>query len=559
MFGPASTLSIVGGALLVIFGSLWPFLWISSFFDKRKIPTPEEARAAGSRPLISILAPARNEETVVDQMVIQMLEQTYDNWELFVIANNCTDTTADVARAAAGGDPRVVVYECKFDNGTKADALNRVLPKVNGEIVIQFDTDNTIEPHYLEEVTAAFADPDIHAVQTQIRAGNQREGLLAMLQDIEFLVYSEVFNRGRQAIGLGSSIGGTGFAVRTHIVREMGGWSRDLVEDFELHMRLVEKGIRVTYMRRVSVFDEKPLTWGALVRQRKRWVRGHLIISERRLGRGGLGFIDQIYLYSPVFVALSMSLLVLGYVFWLAPAALDGYAYFSPMLWLISLLVTATAVSAAIVKARESHMLWLVPIYLLVFGFHWMTVFIAAMWPTTWGSSKTIHGVKAEHGVLHWLGIDGRESLVHMLLVCSISALWVTPLALGIVKQQGEFLPVLHYASRSVAVAKADASPLPNGVRVTGVVHERDGSPIEDATVRLTSKGGLVSTTTTFADGTFVFMDLPAGPYDIDVSKSGYQAASTSFLLPSIGYVWVDATLAPAGGGIGAVPVPVPY
>ncbi|GAB4275808.1 MAG: hypothetical protein Kow0056_05790 [Coriobacteriia bacterium] len=563
-FGPASTLSIVGGLALVLFGAMWPFLWFASWLDRTHFATPDEA--PDYQPLISILAPARNEETVVAQMVTQMLEQTYQNWELYVIANNCTDSTAEVARQAAAGDPRVIVYECTFENGTKADALNRVLPLVSGEILVQFDTDNTIKPDYLAGLAAAFSDPEVSAVQTQIRAHNQREGLLAMLQDIEFLVYSEVFNRGRQAVGLSSSIGGTGFAIRTHIIREMGGWSRDLVEDFELHMRLVSKGIKVGYLRSVSVFDEKPLSWGALIRQRKRWVRGHLIIAERRLGQRGLGVMDQVYLFSPVFIGLSMTLLALGYVFYVAPAVLDGYAYFSPLLWFASLIITAVAVSAAIWRAGEKHMLPLVPIYLLVFGFHWMVVFIAAMKPVSWGASKTVHGCVHEGGVREWLGLDGGESVRVALTVLTISALWVTPLGFGLHHEFSKLVtnefsdvgPLIHYASHSYAIAEAEGDPLPSGERCVGVVHDSQGNPLEGATVTVTliSNGGVQKTTTTGSDGRFAISDMASGTWRIDIELSGFETASTEFILPTTGYVLVDARLAPVGGGIGAIPIP---
>jgi len=245
MFGPVSTLSLVGGAAVALYGLMWPFLWVASWRKRRRIPydVPE-----GYRPLISVLAPARNEELVVGQMVTQMLRQTYGHWELFIIANNCTDRTAEVARDASQGDPRVIVLEYTFENGMKADALNRALPKVNGEIVVEFDTDNGIDDDYMERVAAAFSDSSVEAVQTQILSSNSHEGLLALLQDIEYMVYSEIFNRGREAMGLSSSIGGTGFAIRTPIIREMNGWSRALVEDFELFTRLVESGHKVSYL-----------------------------------------------------------------------------------------------------------------------------------------------------------------------------------------------------------------------------------------------------------------------------------------------------------------------
>ena len=97
-------------------------------------------------------------------------------------------------------------------------------------MVLELDSDNQVPPDLLHKLALAFSDPDVQAVQTQIRAYNTKGVLLAAFQDLEFLVYSEVWNRGRAALGLSSSIGGTGFAARTQCSRRSAGgrgtWSR---------------------------------------------------------------------------------------------------------------------------------------------------------------------------------------------------------------------------------------------------------------------------------------------------------------------------------------------
>jgi cellulose synthase/poly-beta-1,6-N-acetylglucosamine synthase-like glycosyltransferase len=516
----------------------------------------------GHRPLISVLAPARNEELVVGQMVTQMLRQTYEHWELFIIANNCTDRTAEVAREAAQGDSRVIVLEYTFENGMKADALNRALPKVNGEIVVEFDTDNGIDDDFMERVAAAFSDSSVEAVQTQILSSNTHEGLLAVLQDIEYMVYSEIFNRGREAMGLSSSIGGTGFAIRTRIIREMNGWSRALVEDFELFTRLVESGHKVSYLPYTGVWDEKPVSWNALVNQRKRWVRGHLKVTAQRFGKGGFGVLDTLYLYAPLFVPLMLALLLIGYAFLLFPGLIDGYAYFSPVVWLSGLGVTWLATSWALVRSRRYRMLPWVPVYLLFFGFHWIVVFAAALAPVSWSATKTVHGAGNAKGILPWIGIDGARSVGIFVLVCFVSVLWVNPLIQGLAHLDQSSGQLIHYASNGESIAHAEASVVPaaDEYRVVGDVRDSGGATIEGATivVRDTARGTTHSTTSD-EYGNFGLRDVPVGRYEISVSMSGYDTARTTFELPQIGHVIVHARLAGSGGGISAIPVPIPY
>jgi len=503
---------------------------------------------------------AAGEEPVAERLVAQFRNQDYDNWRLIVIANNCTDGTARVAREAANGDSRITVLEATFQDGVKADALNLALDYVVGDVVLELDSDNQVPPDLLSSIAAAFSDPTVMAVQTQIRAYNARDGLLAAFQDLEFLIYSEIWNRGRAALGLGSSIGGTGFAARTQILKELGGWTRDLVEDFEMHTRLVAHGIHVTYLPWAHVFDEKPVTWDALVTQRKRWIRGHLEITARRAGsREKLGWIDQFYLFSPVFVALAMALFLMGYLSLVFPQILSGYSYFSPWFWLVSLGIMVLAVTVTVSRARSWRLLPLVLPYLLFFTFHWMVVFCVSMFPVSWAKSKTVHGVETKGGLLSWLGIDGLRSARIAVVVLTIATLWMLPLFDGLRGAPSPFVAPVLQAGRSMAVALADAAEargIADGV-VQGRVKNTSGGAISGADVYLTSGTGVTVRARTNSTGDFLLAGISAGSYLIEVRKSGYMSASTKFDMPADGGgMWVDATLSQGTGGVVVVPIP---
>ncbi len=560
LVGIPTTLSIGGGVALIIFGMLWPMLWIASLLSPKVFPfirpqhSPEYA--SSERPHITILAPARNEEPVAERLVAQFKDQDYDNWTLVVIANNCTDNTAEVARRAGEGDPRIKVIEATFENGVKADALNLVLPDVEGDVVLELDSDNQVPSDLLSKIAKAFSDPEVMAVQTQIRAYNAKDSLLAAFQDLEFLIYSEIWNRGRAALGMGSSIGGTGFAARTYVLKQLNGWTRDLVEDFEMHTRLVAHGIKVTYLPWAWVYDEKPISWDALIKQRKRWIRGHLEIAARRSsGRDALGVIDQMYLYSPLFVALAMSLLLMGYLSLLFPDVIRGYSYFSPWFWLVSLGLMISALGTTVLRARASRLLVLILPYLLFFTFHWMVVFCTAVFPVSWGDSKTVHGVETGRGILPYIGVDGAASAKMFSVVLAISIAWMSPLFQGLSDAPSPFeVPVLQ-AGRSIATAMAGASVLE--FTVQGTVRDPYDRPVGDATIAITSTDGGTWTTQSNSDGRFLVPSVGQGTYTIEISKSGYQTAKTTFEMPTDSGVWVSATL--AKGGAGVVVIPIPY
>ena len=562
LVGLPSTLSIGGGVALIAFGSLWPMLWLMSLLPADRIGFVHHQYRLGeiseNAPLITILAPARNEEPVAERLVAQFQNQDYANWHLVVIANNCTDDTAEVARRVAHGDPRISVIEATFENGVKADALNLALETVEGDVVLELDSDNQVPSDLLSKIARAFSDPAVMAVQTQIRAYNARGSLLATLQDLEFLIYSEIWNRGRAALGLGSSIGGTGFAARTRVLKSLNGWTRDLVEDFEMHTRLVAHGVDVTYLPDACVYDEKPITWDALIRQRKRWIRGHLEIAARRSrGSDRLGWIDQFYLYSPLFVALSMSLFVMGYLSVVVPNVIRGYAYFSPWFWLASLGVMVAAIGTTVIRSRDYRLLPLIPLYLLFFSFHWMVVFCSAVFPVSWAASKTVHGVKAVGGIRSWLGVDGTASARMFLVVLLISVAWMGPLMQGLQHAPSPVQAPVLQAGRSIAIAVAGAAGMPITDHVVqGRVVDGNGSAIASAVVTLRDTAGSSSwTARTNASGDFLIATVPPGQYSIEIAKSGWGTARTQFSMDQ-GGVWVNATLYQNSGGVVIVPIP---
>ena len=558
--GPASVVSMTGGVLLHFWGLIWPILFVASAFWRiDRWPTEGAASDDGAKlPLITILAPARNEAPVVAKLVQTYLDQDYGHWQLLVLANNCTDDTADRARAAAQGDPRVEVLEMTFDNGVKSDALNRALPFAKGDVILEMDADNELPQGYLRVVADAFADPDVHAVQSQIRANNGRDNMLAAFQDLEFLVYSEVWNRGRAALGLCASIGGTGFAIRPWALERLGGWSRDLVEDYELHTRLVDEGIEVKYLGAIKIYDEKPVSWAALIRQRRRWIRGHLEVAARRSrSENRMGLIDEMYLYSPVVTFLSMVMFVMGWASVFFPEVIGGFAYFSPWFWLISLLEMIVAISIVVMRARDWYLLPFVVPYLLLFTYHWIIVFLLALFPVNWSATKTAHGVEAGDGFLAWLGVDSAASARSGLLVASIAIAWFLPLCTGLSSAPSPAQAPLLWGGASLAdVAVAVGA---SAGTVEGVVRDKAGQPLPGATVGIANLDtGMSSNAVSTSDGTFAVASLPVGRYRVTISKDGLRPASVEFDLREGGSVRIDAVLVPSGGS-GAIVIPRPY
>lgn len=563
-FDWTNTLSLAGGALLIGFGLMWPALWLATLVRPRsdRAHTGESADAASNTPRFSIIVPARNESAVIGGMVTQIRTQTYVDWQLLVIANNCSDDTAQVARAAAGADPRVRVVEAEFPSGVKADALNLGLSSASGDVVVELDADNSVTATFLAELAQAFGDPSTVAVQTAIRAQNTADGFLPLMQDVEFCIYSEVYNRGRRSLGLSSSIGGTGFAIRATVLRDMGGWSRHLVEDFELHMRLARAGVPVEYLGGTVVHDEKPADWRALVRQRRRWVRGHLGLALSPGSGAGLSLLDRIYLWSPAMVALSLTLLLLGYAAGLLPALVGPFAYYSPLFWLTSLGLTGTMAWAVTRSDGRDYSLSTVLAYVAVFSFHWVVVLLAALWPVSWASTKTDHGVRPHSGRWARIGVNGAGSGSILLAVTVLAALWLVPLAqssvgLGLPARellQPVQMPVNSELSVTSVVQVAEAAARS---RVSGGVYLASGAGVRGATITLSGRKLPTYRKKIGRSGSFSLAVKP-GTYTVAVSKKGYATARKRVRFRAGTSTQLKVVLKKRRSTIGIV-IPAPY
>jgi len=109
-----------------------------------------------AEPLVTVIVANYNYERYVGLAVRSVIEQTYRNWELLVCDDGSTDGSVAAIRAAAGGDPRVRVFEQA--NGGQAAAWNRLWPHARGEVLCLVDSDDMYEPDKLETVVETFRE-----------------------------------------------------------------------------------------------------------------------------------------------------------------------------------------------------------------------------------------------------------------------------------------------------------------------------------------------------------------------------------------------------------------
>lgn len=222
----------------------------------------------------AIVIPAHNEAVVIQQTIqgIQASDYPIGMYEILVIADHCTDQTAELARGLGAS-----VYERDtIKSGGKGAAISwlfaQILPENKFDAVIIFDADTKVDQNFLSEMDARLAQSD-QVIQGRHIISNPQSGWFPALTWAMFTVDNRFQNQGRVNLGLSAKNMGDSICLRTSVLNRFG-WGKGLTEDYELRQRLLLDGIRIGYEPNAKGFGEAPLTWTQARMQRTRWLRG---------------------------------------------------------------------------------------------------------------------------------------------------------------------------------------------------------------------------------------------------------------------------------------------
>ncbi|MDR0905234.1 MAG: glycosyltransferase family 2 protein [Oscillospiraceae bacterium] len=252
------------------------FLAVSLFALRRARPFPD----AYPETRFAVVIAARNEETVIANLVKSLLAQHYPRglFDVIVVPNNCTDGTENAARLAGAR-----IMRCENPVRRKGDVLNEVfakLMKYSYDAFVVFDADNIAEPNSLAEMNRAFA-AGAEVCKGRIMAKNPYTSATSGCYTLHFEMSHLFLNRARAACGLSAKINGTGFAVSRKALERLGGWNtQTITEDAEFTAQLAHAGIRATYVPRAITYDEQPTSPAVSVTQRLRWCGGIVSVAK---------------------------------------------------------------------------------------------------------------------------------------------------------------------------------------------------------------------------------------------------------------------------------------
>lgn len=247
---------------------------VLGFFYTRKF------KPAKNQHKYAICIAARNEETVIGNLIASIKNQDYpsDLLTVFVVADNCTDKTAEVARNMGA-----ICYE-RFDDvhKTKGFALQFLFKNIKKDYGIEnfegyfiFDADNLLNKDYITRMNEAF-DSGEKIITSYRNTKNFDENWIASTYAIHWLRSARNSHRARSVFRIATNIQGTGFLFANELVRN--GWNyTSLTEDRAFTADAVAQGYPISYCDAAIFYDEQPTKLKVALRQRLRWSKGHLM------------------------------------------------------------------------------------------------------------------------------------------------------------------------------------------------------------------------------------------------------------------------------------------
>ncbi len=268
-------LVVLAIAVLLLTGYLLMLTITAAVFRWRAGPP----RPAAAERRFALLIPAYNEEALIGRLLqnLEQLDYPTDRYDVCVVADNCDDGTASVARTyrtrvferhdlthrAKGYALRWLLEQLRSDDGYAYDAF------------VILDADSVVSSNFLRSMDARLAAGS-QVIQAYYTVLNPHQGMLTGLRTAALAALHYLRPLGRAAFGLSCGLKGNGMCFRTDIIERFAWNWYTLAEDVEFHLALVRAGVRVDFAPEAQVSADMPVSLKQAASQNQRWERGRI-------------------------------------------------------------------------------------------------------------------------------------------------------------------------------------------------------------------------------------------------------------------------------------------
>lgn len=335
----------------------------------------------------AVFIPAHNEERVVGPLIESLKSQHYPKelFDIHLIADNCTDHTADVGRFHGA-----IVHERQdLENVGKGHAIKWILDKLNVEhvsydAIVMFDADNLVHYDFLRIMNDKLCSGH-KVIQGYLGVKNPFDTWITVSLAITYWFDNRMWQYARSRLGLSCALGGTGLCIDYSVLHSVGWKGSGLTEDLEFGVRCLQNGFVPVWAHDAIVYDEKPLSLIASFHQRLRWLQGHFncarcfmgqLLRESIRERSFVKFDMAVYLFQPMRTLIVFAMSTMLYVFNLpafeGTSSLHVQQFIPEPVWVLASLVVFLEMALALALERVNWRAYvgliLVPFFLWTWG-----------------------------------------------------------------------------------------------------------------------------------------------------------------------------------------------
>ncbi len=374
--------------LVIIFFTVYYFFisWFGLFGKKKEVKIYDESKT------FAMIVCAHNEEAVIAQLVDNLKKLRYNNdlYDIFVVADNCIDNTAKVAR-----DAGAIVYERFSETGKgKGFAMDWMFDKLfkmerQYDGVCIFDADNLVHLDFLREMNSRLCNGE-QVIQAYLDCKNPTDTWISGVFSISFWIVNHVWHLAKYNMGLSCCLGGTGMCFDSKLLKRYGWGATCLTEDMEFTMKAMMEGIPTTWAHDAIIYDEKPLTFKAAWNQRVRWAQGHFDVANRYLfpmlkkavKERNLVVLDcTVNLIQPYFLMISTFFVLCSYIYSYKPFYTNILYQVLPLeVWTIIGIGQYIFPVAVLWKIRASFKSWFYLLLYPIFIYSWVPITAIGWW-----------------------------------------------------------------------------------------------------------------------------------------------------------------------------------
>ena len=226
-------------------------------------------------PSIAVMIPAHNEETGIAATLADLKAHAPDDLRILVIADNCSDATADVARAA-GAEVIERAHETERGKGYALAFGRDHLAKTGApDVMLVLDADCRLHAGSVEALTRTANAKNVPVQAINLIDGDLSAGPMVQVSSFAMVVKNLFRSRGMQRLGGAALLTGTGMAFPWELIKNAKLATGSIVEDLALGIELTRSG-HAPFLLGTAHVRSAPADMRDALAQRTRWEHGFL-------------------------------------------------------------------------------------------------------------------------------------------------------------------------------------------------------------------------------------------------------------------------------------------